>query len=120
MHKDTKGKTKLNLIPLKALRKVANVREFGNNKYPSPDGKSYLKFVKENDLVEAAWRHILEHLEGRLDDGESGELHLAHAATSLLMAIEIIETNKEKENGSRKSDNFDYDCRRPRKRQSAK
>ena len=76
---------------------MAKVREFGNNKYPSPDGYSFLKHVKSEDMVEAAWRHILEHLEGRLDDDESGLLHLAHAATSLMMAIEIIETEKENE-----------------------
>lgn len=93
-HKDTKGKLKLNLVPRKALKSVARVREFGNNKYPSKTGFEFLKHVKSDDLVEAAWRHILEHLEGRLEDPESGELHLAHAATSLLMAIEIQENTK--------------------------
>lgn len=93
MHKDTKGKLKLNLIPTKALKAVARVREFGCNKYPSPDGKSYLKNVRSEDLVEAAWRHILLHNEGELMDPESSEMHLAHAAASLMMAMEIIYFN---------------------------
>lgn len=89
-HKDTKGKLKLNLVPLKALKSIARVREYGCIKYPSPDGNSYLKHVKSDDLIEAAWRHILTHNEGELLDSESGEMHLAHAATSLMMAIEIM------------------------------
>ena len=89
-HKETKGKLKLNLVPIKALKAVARVREFGCSKYPSPRGKSYLRKVKSEDLVEAAWRHILAHNEGELFDKESQEMHLAHAATSLMMAMEII------------------------------
>lgn len=88
-HKDTKGKLKLNLVPIKPLKAIARVREFGNAKYPSKDGFSYLTEVRSNDLVEAAWRHLLLHMEGELIDKESKEMHLAHAATSLMMAMDI-------------------------------
>lgn len=95
MHKETKGKLKLNLVPIKALKAVARVREFGCNKYPSPDGRAYLEKVKSSDLIEAARRHLLAHLEGDLLDNESSEMHLSHAATSLMMAIEIHYTTME-------------------------
>lgn len=72
---------------------MAKVREFGNNKYPG-DPDSYLEDVEVADLVEACRRHLLKYQMGELLDDESGESHLAHVATSAMMAIEIL--NKEK------------------------
>ena len=88
--KDTKGKTKLNLVPIRAKAAVARVREFGTEKYPIGGPNNYLYEVDPIDLVEAASRHIDKHLLGDLLDNESSEMHLAHAATSLMMAMEIL------------------------------
>lgn len=88
MHKDTKGKLKLNLIPPRSLESIAKVREFGNAKYNSPWG--WLDHVKEEDLREAAKRHLLRIDLGEDIDSESGLLHLEHALCSLAMAVELI------------------------------
>ena len=89
MQKDTKGKLKLNLVPNHGLEAVARVREFGNAKYPGHPN-SYLDGVRVEDLVEACRRHLLQHQKGELLDKESLEMHLAHVATSAMMAIEIL------------------------------
>ena len=97
MIKDTKGKLRLNLVPNCGLEAVARVREFGNKKYPgNPD--SYVTEVSVDDLVEAARRHLLKYRKGELLDEESSEMHLAHGATSLMMAIEILYRNMEVHN----------------------
>lgn len=91
--KDTKGKLKLNLVPNYGLEAVARVREFGNKKYPGgPD--NYVEQVKVEDLVEACRRHLLKHQKGELLDIESMEMHLAHVATSAMMAIEILHNSE--------------------------
>ncbi len=87
--KDTKGKLKLNLVPDFGLEAVARVREFGNKKYPGPPNE-YITKVPVEDLVEACRRHLLKHRKGELLDDESLEMHLAHVATSAMMALEII------------------------------
>lgn len=91
-HKSTVGKLKLNLVPNHGLAAVARVREFGCNKYPSPTGDEYLTEVKVADLIEACKRHLLQASQDELLDPESLEMHLAHVATSAMMAMEIIYT----------------------------
>jgi hypothetical protein len=92
-HKDTKGKIKLNLVPPRAYEQIAKVREFGNNKYGSAWG--WLEACKESDFIEAAKRHLNAYAKGEITDPESGLDHLDHALTSLAMASELKEINKE-------------------------
>lgn len=87
--KSTEGKLKLNLVPNNGLEAVARVREFGCEKYPGKPN-DYLDQVKVSDLVEACRRHLLKHQKGELLDSESLEMHLAHVATSAMMAMEIL------------------------------
>lgn len=94
MNKDTKGKVRLNLLPPNALEKVARIREFGVNKYGNEWG--WLQAVSSEEFIEATKRHLLEIDKGFLIDPESHELHLTHAATSLLMALEIVLINSHK------------------------
>jgi len=91
-HKDTKGKLMLNLVPPRAIRSIALVREFGVNKYKDPWG--WKDVVTVEQLVEAAKRHILYMELGENLDPESGLLHLEHALCSLAMAIEIKTLDK--------------------------
>lgn len=92
------GKPDLTLLePLAdALHAVTTVLEFGAKKYARdgwqavPDGKRRYKA--------AAMRHSLHSL-GDLDS-ESGLLHAAHEACSILFAIQLyIQSNKENNNG---------------------
>jgi hypothetical protein len=103
MTKDTKDKVRLDLVPIHGKEAVARVREFGNKKYPQGGPFNYLNgTVTADSLVVAAQRHIDKHLkavhysevEESLYDDESGLLHIAHAACSLLMAIDILSEDK--------------------------
>jgi len=85
--KDTKGKEKLRYIPYEALKQVALVREFGTKKYGDPFG--YVG-VDADDFVDAALRHLYKHLYQQPLDDESGLPHLAHAACSILLAIDNL------------------------------
>lgn len=85
--KDLKGKAKLDLIPYNALVAVAAVREFGVMKYG--DAWMWKMGVQSQAFSTAAIRHLFKDLQVEDIDEESGLLHLAHAACSTLMALEI-------------------------------
>lgn len=88
MKKDTKGKPKLGLIPYDALAEIAKVREFGIEKYKDDEG---WRGVSITDFLDAALRHIYKYNDidrSELDE-ESGLSHLAHAATSLILALAV-------------------------------
>lgn len=92
--KNIKGKPKLSLLPYEAILRVVQVREFGNKKY---NGDNY-KSVDPVHFIDATLRHIFKHLNKQEIDLESGHLHLSHAATSLLLALDnYIGKNKLKE-----------------------
>lgn len=85
--KDDAGKVRLDLLPFLALEDVARVLAFGAAKYSEqgwrevPDGKAR--------YLAAALRHLSAHMRGERTDPESMQPHLAHAACSLLMALEL-------------------------------
>lgn len=85
--KHDEGKPRMSLIPQKAVREVAKVMTFGAEKYGT---HNYLLGMDHLRLIDAALRHINSHLTGETLDPESGVLHLAHAASSVLMTIELI------------------------------
>ena len=85
--KDDAGKVRLDLLPFLALEDVARVLAFGAAKYSDhgwrevPNGKArYLR---------ATLRHLSAYMRGERTDLESGLPTLAHAACSLLMALEL-------------------------------
>ncbi len=82
--KDVQGKAKLDLIPYKALVKVAEVREYGIKKYKDDQG---WKSVAQKDFAVATLRHIYKWINGEQLDDESGLHHLHHAACSIMLAI---------------------------------
>ena len=87
--KDTKNKPRLSYIPYSSLVKIAEVRQFGIDKY----GENKYDEVNVEDFLDAALRHIFKHIEGEYIDNESGRSHLAHAATSLILAMHNHERN---------------------------
>lgn len=84
--KDTSNKPKLHLLKPKMLREMARVRAFGILKYQND-----VDWMKSDqaDYLSAALRHIYAYIEGEDSDTESGISHLAHAATSLMLAYQI-------------------------------
>lgn len=70
----------------RALRAVAEVSTYGAEKY-SPSGWLKVPDAPERYL-DALYRHLLADCTEELD-GESGLMHLAHAAWNLLALLEI-------------------------------
>lgn len=87
-------KPKMTLLPFNALEYCARVQEFGNSK----PGRTPLDWASRpaQDLVDAALRHIGkdQYVLG-ISDEESGLMHLAHAAQSLLLALAIMVEERE-------------------------
>jgi hypothetical protein len=86
--KHDQGKPSMRLLPWSELAKVVRVLEFGARKYSEggwrsvPDGgRRYL---------DATIRHIGAFCDGEEHDPESGLHHLAHAACSLLFALQWV------------------------------
>lgn len=86
--KDKVGKPRVELVHYALIKAVAEIREFGINKYQNDE--DWKKNTVE-DYAAAAIRHIYKHLwEGKLDE-ESGKPHLYHAACSLDLALALTE-----------------------------
>lgn len=81
--KDTKGKAKLHLIPQQILYDIAEVREYGNIKYPT-GGEDNWKLGDPKDYLDAAYRHLTKMVRDGMDskDEESGIEHYKHFATN--------------------------------------
>lgn len=93
-YKDTKGKPKLSLVPPQILFDIAEVREYGNKKYPS-GGKDNWKNVDINDYKDALLRHTLKYLQDpKGKDSESGIEHYKHMACNMAFICEL-ENKKE-------------------------
>lgn len=67
------------------LAAVAAVRVYGLRKYPNGTERQ----VSQPRYIDATLRHIAAHITGETTDPESGLPHLAHAACSLLLALQV-------------------------------
>lgn len=86
--KDDKGKLKLSLVPCQITRDIAVVREYGNEKYHSPDN---WKQVELRRYIDALYRHFLSFLEdNRSKDTESGIEHYKHMACNMAFICELL------------------------------
>lgn len=76
------------LIPFRELDSVVRVLTFGMKKYGEDDWK---KFVSRDDnekrYISACLRHISRYSQGKTNDDETGEHHLAHAICCLLFVL---------------------------------
>lgn len=82
------GKPPLACLPLKALREVAMVQLYGQQKYG--DFYNYKKGMELSRNASCAMRHIADYMDGQDMDVESGRSHLAHAACRLLFMLENL------------------------------
>ena len=82
--KDTKDKAKLHLVPQQILYDIAEVREYGNKKYPT-GGEDNWKLGDKKDYLDAAYRHLSKMVRDGIDskDEESGIEHYKHLATNI-------------------------------------
>lgn len=77
-------KSRVDLIPGNILMEIGDIFGYGAKKY-SPN--NWKKCKDSSRYIGAALRHIYLHQSGEVFDEESGKKHLAHAVTSLIMAM---------------------------------
>lgn len=89
--KDSKGKSKLHLIPSEALYTMCDAYEFGEIKYNRFGFRD--QPIEYTKLTDAAIRHILKFLNGDYLDSESGKSHIGHAMANLGMLEYTIQNH---------------------------
>lgn len=83
------GKLKLTLVPQQIIKDIAEVRMYGNSKYPE-GGVDNWKQVEIQRYRDAAFRHWLAYLADPSGvDEESGLSHLAHLACNIAFLCEL-------------------------------
>lgn len=90
------GKPRMELLPPTALEHVAHVLGFGARKYGDFNWRAG-GGLDELRLIGAMLRHVFRHMAGERYDRESGQLHLAHAATTLLFLLDRQEIVTERD-----------------------
>lgn len=81
------GKAKLTLVPRQIIFDIAEVREYGNEKYGNPDN---WKTVEVERYRDAAFRHFMAYLDNPQGaDAESGINHLKHLACNMAFLCEL-------------------------------
>ena len=78
----------------RALEQVGIITTYGTIKY-TPGGWKKVPDAEER-YMDAAFRHLLKHLQGERLDPESKHPHLAHAAWNILAVLEFANTPKGK------------------------
>lgn len=78
------GKARISLLPREAVEEVAQVMAAGAEKYSAENWREVRPGVR---YLDAALRHIFAHASGEVVDPETRLLHLAHAASCLLILI---------------------------------
>lgn len=87
------GKPRLSLVPMQIMFDIAEVREFGNRKYPD-GGPNNWKQVDPDRYVDALLRHALKFVQDRRAvDKESGLTHLKHMACNVAFLCELLREN---------------------------
>ena len=79
------GKTRYDLLPEFAVNQVARVLTHGAEKYGDNNWRKGLPF---SNCLASMKRHIAKMEAGQDYDEETGELHMAHAATNAMFILE--------------------------------
>ena len=83
------GKPRLSLVPMQILFDIAEVREYGNMKYPE-GGSDNWKQVSPERFRDAMLRHMVAYIQDPQSvDEESGLKHLAHMACNIAFLCEM-------------------------------
>ena len=83
------GKPKLTLVPTRIIYDIAEVREYGNTKYPD-GGPDNWKQVEAQRYRDAAYRHFLAYVKDPESvDPESGIKHRKHLECNLAFLAEM-------------------------------
>lgn len=91
--KQDAGKPRLSLVPSQIIWDIAEIRQFGNEKYHDPDN---WKTVEMERYIDALYRHFLRFLDDpRSIDEESGLEHYKHMACNLAFICAMLAQGKE-------------------------
>ena len=86
------GKPRLTLVPRQIIYDIAEIREYGNRKYPE-GGPDNWKQVEAQRYRDAAFRHFMKYLDDPKGvDEESGLLHRKHLECNLAFLAELEES----------------------------
>lgn len=86
------GKVPMHLLSNEALKQIAAVLDFGQNKYAAHNWRNGFVWSR---VLGAAMRHIHAYNDGEDKDPESGLSHLAHAGCCIMFLLEFEKTHKE-------------------------
>lgn len=86
LKRDDQAKPRFDLIPMRALRSVAVVLALGVPKH----GEQGWRTIPASKHFECALRHVVSHALGEKNDPDTGEPHLAHAASRILFMLEEV------------------------------
>lgn len=86
--KADEDKPRTDLVPIKAVLRIAEVMGFGAKKY---DAYNWRRGIKFSRLFGACQRHLLAYWDGEDIDPESGLHHMAHAGCCITMLLTLIE-----------------------------
>ena len=89
MSKNDSNKYEPTLIYTSLIRAIAVVRKYGAEKYGSTED---WRTTPPTNHFNAMQRHINAHLDGEMRDRESGLLHLAHLASTVMFEIERLDS----------------------------
>lgn len=84
------GKLRYDLLPTKSVAQVVEVLTYGAEKY---EPRNWEKGMSHSRLYSAAQRHLNAYWGGQDLDEETAFEHLAHAATNLLMLLQLRVTH---------------------------
>lgn len=86
------GKPRFDLVYWPHIEDIAKVLTAGAEKY-APNNWQKVE-NGEDRYFAAAMRHLLKHRSGEVIDPDSGQPHLAHAATNLMFLSYLTEENQ--------------------------
>ena len=90
--KHDEGKYKPSLVSKDIIKGIAEVRQYGIEKYGDPDN---WKTVGSQRYIDALLRHVIEYASGKENDEESNLSHLAHAACNIMFLMYFDSLNQE-------------------------
>jgi hypothetical protein len=92
------GKLQLTLVPRQIIRDIAEVRMYGNQKYPE-GGPDNWKQVEVQRYRDALFRHMLEYLDNPDGiDPESGLKHRKHMECNMAFIAELEDGHDRRRN----------------------
>ena len=89
------GKIRPSLVLVQIIRDIAEVREYGNRKYGSPDSWREISIQR---YIDALYRHWLLYVDdpNGVDD-ESGIKHYKHVACNMAFICEMMKDGERKD-----------------------